>query len=451
MKNRPIWQQLLIIFTCFSILIGGILSLVIPMTLNSFFTNEIYRTIEDWQNYQTRDGLQQWEIDESDQQSFRSVKEFVIHKESNQTYRLNKKDSFSIPNPIETLNSIIHQAISQEEESKRYEKEIDGKKMFYVIKNSVIINGQEFYLVSFLWETYREELVSTLLQRLYLVLGVVLLGAVVLSIFFSKWFVKPLVQIQRHVQKLAKKKWNEPLELDRTDEIGVLASSIEVMRQQLKKQDETQQTMLQHVSHDLKTPVMVIRSYAEALKDGIYPSGSLVGSAEVIEEEAAQLEKKIKNLLYLTKLDYLASQKRKKEKINIKLLVEQVIIRLHHKREEVNIDSSIEDVTIIGDHEQWKIFFENMIDNALKYAKTKISIDIYKTIEGEVIATFKNDGDPISEEVAQSIFKPFVKGENGNFGLGLAIMKRIADLHNVKLTIENSQNGVVFSVEWEKR
>ncbi|MCG6197942.1 sensor histidine kinase, partial [Anoxybacillus sp. LAT_38] len=76
-----------------------------------------------------------------------------------------------------------------------------------------------------------------------------------------------------------------------SDEIGRLARSIERMRERLVRQDEAQQAFLQDVSHELKTPVMVIRSYAQSILDGIYPRGDLQGSVQVIDSEAERLEK----------------------------------------------------------------------------------------------------------------------------------------------------------------
>lgn len=64
------------------------------------------------------------------------------------------------------------------------------------------------------------------------------------------------------------------------------------MRKRLVSKDEAQQTLLQNISHDLKTPVMVIQSYAQSIQDGIYPKGDLSQTVKVIEDESKNLEKK---------------------------------------------------------------------------------------------------------------------------------------------------------------
>lgn len=80
--------------------------------------------------------------------------------------------------------------------------------------------------------------------------------------------------------------------MDRKDEIGKLGHTIEEMRQKLVQKDETERTLLQNISHDLKTPVMVIRGYTQSIKDGIFPKGDLENTVDVIECEALKLEKK---------------------------------------------------------------------------------------------------------------------------------------------------------------
>src|SRR5699024_5659995 len=125
------------------------------------------------------------------------------------------------------------------------------------------------------------------------------------AILLSKYLSKPLVNLEEKVNKLANYEWDDPIKMDRKDEIGRLGNSIEQLRNQLIYQNEMQQSFLQKISHELKTPVMVIRSFAQAIRDGIYPKDNLDSSVKVIDEEAERLESRIKNLLFLTKLDYL--------------------------------------------------------------------------------------------------------------------------------------------------
>lgn len=76
-----------------------------------------------------------------------------------------------------------------------------------------------------------------------------------------------------------------------------------MMQRELKRADEEEKMFLQSISHDLKTPIMVIMSHAAAIIDGVYVE-SVEKSAEIIKDEALNLEKKVKQMLYLNTLDY---------------------------------------------------------------------------------------------------------------------------------------------------
>lgn len=439
-KNRPIKKQLLIIFISFILFIGITFVLIIPSTLNSFFTNEMFKSIEESQGLISSESEITELSSEPKRQTLRSVQHLFIQWDG-AIYQGSKLSS-------KALHILYNQAIDQEEVSKRYVLDVNGQEMLYVISKREF-NGIPIYQVSYLWDAYRKEVVHTLLKRIYFILFIILIVGIVLSFFLSNWFVKPLITINEHVRHLSKRKWERTVHINRKDEIGTLAASIESMRRQLKTQDEAQQNMLQHISHDLKTPVMVIRSYADCLKEGVYPTGTLEGTADIIEQEAVKLEKKIKGLLYLTKLDYLRTKGPVKEEVPLHFVVEQVVHRLKSNRRDVRVSMELDEVMIVGDKEQWITFFENLLDNFFKYAKSNIVLTL-KDTESEVIGTFMNDGDPIDEDIIDNLFMPYVKGEKGHFGLGLAIMKRIASLHQASITAQNLPRGVQFTVVWKK-
>lgn len=102
---------------------------------------------------------------------------------------------------------------------------------------------------------------------------------------------KPLKQLEAYTKKIANKEWDNDLEIKSQDEIGRLAIAMNEMKQALKQADEEERKFLQSISHDLKTPVMVIMSYAQAIMDGMYVD-STENTALIIKNEAMRLEKK---------------------------------------------------------------------------------------------------------------------------------------------------------------
>jgi two-component system sensor histidine kinase CssS len=258
--------------------------------------------------------------------------------------------------------------------------------------------------------------------------------------------------MEEHVRRIANREWYEPLECDRNDEIGLLGKSIERMRERLVYQNEAQQSFLQYISHELKTPVMVIRSYAQAIADGVFPRGGLEGSINVIDEEASHLEKRIKDLLYLTKLDYIFTLEPRFETINIDELIDNIVELLRWQRPELEWNLDTKELTIIGDIEQWKIALENILDNQIRYAQSKICIKVSEDIDEQnsILIKIGNDGPPIEAGLFDKLFVKYEHGYKGQFGLGLAIVGQIAAHHNAKVWAANETAGVYFYIQIPK-
>ncbi|WP_027410749.1 sensor histidine kinase [Anoxybacteroides tepidamans] len=439
MKNKPLAIQIWLVFAGITIMFSICIAIFIFVTLRSFFMEETYRIIENAQINRFTDNLLEDNPIERDQnrQSNRSVNHIVFLPEAGVV------GNSKLPKKI--LKQLYKQTLSQEEASKRYTRQIQGKRIYYVIRKGAVF-GREVALVSYMWDSYLNELVRTLFRRLIFAIIIALLIISFPAAWLAKYLTRPLRQMDEHVKRIAEKDWHEPLIQNRKDEIGGLARSIEKMRKKLIQQDEAQKAMLQHISHELKTPVMVIRSYAESIEDGIFPKGSLEGSVSVIREEAVRLEKRVKDLLYLTKLDYYATQHPKSEIFYIAPMLEEIIERMRLHRPDVSIITELEnDVVVIGDAEQWKIAFENLLDNQMRYARMNIHVKAEK-IQNGVCVQFWNDGPPIDEHLLPHLFQKFKTGERGKFGLGLAIAERIARIHGAKIKAVNELQGVSFYV-----
>ena len=327
----------------------------------------------------------------------------------------------------------------------------ENRKLMYVIRrvNSESLNG---YLVSSLRGKYRDDLVTEAFWRIMGVLLFVLIISWIASRYIARYLTKPLTRLQNLVEDIAKRKWENPVTLNREDEIGKLGQSIDWMRQELKEQNEKQQAFLQEVSHELKTPVMVIKSYVESIKDGIFPQGNLDNSLDVIEEEVSQLERRVRSLLNLTKLDYFSTQRLNRTQFNLKELIEKKVDRFEWQRSELDWDLNLESVTINGDKEKIIVAIENLLENQIRYADTRIEISLEEKIKDNDVYAYiciNNDGPQIKEKILDNIFKKFEKSDDGEFGLGLAIVKIIVNLHQGDIMVQNEEKGPVFEI-WLK-
>lgn len=88
-----------------------------------------------------------------------------------------------------------------------------------------------------------------------------------------------------------------------------------------------------------------------------------------------------------------------------------------------------------------------MLDNQLRYSKSNIAVTVQKKA-GHVVIQVWNDGPEIEPAMLETLFEKFQKGYKGEFGLGLAIARRIADLHGAKVSVANENEGVSFTLEF---
>lgn len=447
MKNYPLSIQIWIVIAIITLSISILLAFILPSALRSFFTKEIYATIRSAQDlvfnqfegniYRDYIGPNFFGTDDEILNNIRTVRHFIIYD--------NNKVILNTSITVDFLEKVKNQALAQKTISQEYSGKIGDENVFYIISKGKAL-GYDAFLVSYMGDSYREDLVQTLFRRLISVVVLVLLFNWLPAILLSRYLSKPLVDLEKRVEKLANNQWKEPIIVDRKDEIGKLGSSIEYLRKQLIRQDEAEQSFLQHVSHELKTPVMVIQSYAEAIKDGIYPKGDLELSIDVIKDESKRLEKKIRDLLYLNKLNYLSSHNIEKVKFSLDTLINQVIDRFNWHKPKINWKLDLEPTSIEGDIDQWRVVIENLLDNQIRYAEEEILVSL-KNIDNKIVLRFWNDGPQIEEDLANTLFHKFNKGYKGEFGLGLAIVHRILLGHGSKIYAVNEKKGVSFYIE----
>lgn len=448
MKNKPLSVQIWIVIAGITLGISLLFIAVVPWTLRGFFTRQMYDTIRESQDMflsggrlMQIDDLVKW--DQLNQQ-YRSVKHLVFMDNGQVLWGL---PSVTVQ---QNLNEILSQARNQNSIEEQYWRQIDSERMYYVIRKGELA-GQPAYLLSYMWESYQNDLVSTLFGRLLWVISALLLLSWIPSFWLARHLTRPLISMEQQVRRIAARDWNEPLVTDRQDEIGLLGQSIERMREHLIKQDKAQQTFLQHISHELKTPVMVIRSYAQAIADGIFPRGGLEGSVKVIDEEAERLQRRVKDLLYLTKLDQLSVCKPASDIINIEELVKHVVELMRWQRNDLEWDVQVEPLQLKGDYEQWKIALENILDNQIRYAANRITISsTRRTNSGSpgLVIRIANDGPPIEAKLMDRMFMEYEKGNKGQFGLGLAIVQQIAASHGACVRAANEDDGPAFYIEF---
>lgn len=287
-------------------------------------------------------------------------------------------------------------------------------------------------------DVFKDALVSSVINLTVMVVGFFF---IILMIWVAG-LIHPLNQIRNYIEKVKLGITPPELKINREDEIGELADALVAMRGELLKQEQTKEDMIHNISHDLKTPIATIKSYGESIKDGIYPYDTLEKSVDVIIENADRLEKKVHSLLYLNRVEYLISQDSEGAKTSMKDVIEMVILNIKVIKPDIEIITELSDeVFFDGLEEPWRVTVENIMENALRYAKSKIEIHL----QNQELTIF-NDGPCIDEERLRVLFKPYEKGQGGKFGLGLSIVAKVVQANRYEVSGENTSDGVIFRI-----
>ncbi len=219
----------------------------------------------------------------------------------------------------------------------------------------------------------------------------------------------------------------------RRDELDELAHSINAMAEALERSKGLEQQFLLSVSHDLRTPLTSIRGYAEALADGAAPDPQR--AANVILAESRRLERLVKDLLDLAKLD----ARRFRLDIAPLDLVELATDSVDGFRREVEshglrivLDAPDGPVAALGDGDRLQQVVANLVENALKFASTTITVVVAADADGPRLEVL-DDGPGIPPEDRPHVFERLyvaaatVQRKEAGSGLGLAIVRELVD------------------------
>ncbi|EJQ23180.1 MULTISPECIES: sensor histidine kinase [Bacillus] len=307
---------------------------------------------------------------------------------------------------------------------------------------------------------------------------IVFLVIILLSFYYSKIIVKPLIKINRVTKKMANFDFSEKLPVTADDEIGGLSGSINTLSVNLKDRidrlnvantklqqdiererqlEKTRKEFISGVSHELKTPLSVIRSFAEGIKDGVSKDTSYY--TDVILEETENMNRLIVEMLELAKLES-GTYKLDMTTFSIGELTQQVYTKLLFSMEEkhlqVNIDAD-PSILVKANRSRIEQVVVNLLSNAIRYTPEgeKIQVSIIEA-EDTVKVEIENTGNPIPEESLEKIWDRFYRLDasrsrhTGGTGLGLSIVKNILDLHHAEYGVYNTTNSVVFYFNLQK-
>lgn len=281
------------------------------------------------------------------------------------------------------------------------------------------------------------------------VLFVVLIVSLITRFITNTTFSKPLLYIGQAARKVAQGDFTVRVRSQRKDnkkdELEVLIDDFNKMVEELATIETLKSDFIANVSHEIKTPLAIIQSYAYALRKEELPQQEKQAYIETIIEASQKLSQLVTNVLRLNKLE--SQEIIQTEAYSLDEQIRCCILALEDKFDEKNIELEVDldEVIIQTDESLMEIVWNNLLNNAIKFTESNGIIKIVlKKYSKKIEVSISDTGCGMSKETCHHIFDRFYQGDTshsaeGN-GLGLSLVKRVIDLIDGKIEVE-SEHG----------
>ena len=462
-------------FLAFSISILGILGILLVAVIKPYYQNDRIKTIDSISNTMEelllKDKVSQKDIDNSGRLVIGNNVCTIIYNETGheiyssdslgQLCMLDKEITISDDTFIVDKNP--QKMIDVLKNSSPYSINVNSS----IIDKEMILYGKQiktnlanYYLLINTPIEPVESYVNFIMNQYFYVAFFVVAIALVLAFFLARKISKPIVDMKKEANKLAEGNYDARFEVNSFSEINDLASTLDDATDKLSKINDLRKDLLANVSHDIKTPLTMIKAYAEMIKDisGDDPK-KRNEHLDVIIKEADYLNKLVTDMSELSKLQS-GNIELTKSNFDLRQCCLDVSELLSQLIKEKNIDLKVdlEDCVVYADEIKISQVIYNYLSNAIKHSDDNSVIEM-KMINNDdfVRLEVKDHGEGIKEEVIPYIWDRYYKVDK-NFnrtvnstGLGLAIAKAILEAHKAKYGVESRLGeGSMFYFELNK-
>ena len=283
-----------------------------------------------------------------------------------------------------------------------------------------------------------------------------LMIAFVIAWFLAERFSVPIAQLSQQAKMLANDSYTPLFETGFCSELDDLSKAMDETAEQLSQARSYQKELLANVSHDLRTPLTMIKGYAEMIRDVSWQDEEARNAdVAIIIREADRLTAVVNEILEYTRLQengaYALTE------TDLSGLVRRVIAQFEPlmNQQGITIEQEIEEpCTVRGDTELLERLVYNLVDNALRHTLKIIMVRLYQ--DTEIHLEVQDYGEGIDEAQLPYIFEKYYtsrqRGNQGVSGLGLAIVKQIAEIHGAQYgAISTKGQGSTFYIIWKKQ
>lgn len=325
----------------------------------------------------------------------------------------------------------------------------DGNDPRYLVQVNTLPQGKLTLLTS----VSRIKIIEqSLLKRLILVFAAGAAAMLLFSLFITRKLIDPLISLRQELGKVKNRKFAEVNLIRAGGEIGSVASAVYEMAGELHRFNRVQKQFFQNASHELKSPLMSIAGYAEGIRDGVFEGEGVRKGLDIILSESGRLRDLVSEMTLLAKLDS-EEDIYQAEDTDLEELLSEAVERVNpllaaRKLSLHPVVSGEYGGMVRADRDKLLQALLNVLSNAARYAEKRIDVEVH-TSRGRITLTVADDGPGIAQELLPSLFHRFVKGKNGESGLGLAIARAIVERCGGELSVRNRpEGGAVFTFEF---
>jgi two-component system sensor histidine kinase GlrK len=273
-------------------------------------------------------------------------------------------------------------------------------------------------------------------------------AALVLTALFAMLITRPINQVDQAIRRLGDEKFDMPARVTGPRDLEQLGERLNWLRTRLLELEQEKTKFLQHISHELKTPLTAIREGAELMNEGVV--GKLNNQQQeitgILRDNSIQLQKLIEDLLSFSIMRSRASTLVRKD-VELKELVEGVLD--NHKvallARQLELRATLQPVSLSGDEEKLRILVDNLVSNAIKYSPDGSPLWVLLSKRGsDALIEVADAGPGIPDAERDRIFEAFYQGEPAvkgpirGSGLGLSIAREYAQAHGGEIRVVTS-------------
>lgn len=324
------------------------------------------------------------------------------------------------------------------------------------VQDEVSVNGTRF--LTYLQEEGDVQIVTyspmpfsnPQFQQIYLILAggfiLALLVAIGVTFWMSRRLTQPLVELKQATASIMGGRHDIRLPNVTNDEIGELTVTVGRMNEALQEKEALQKSFISGVTHDVRTPLAIVRNEAEMLELGVVETSDISMTGKSITEEVDRIDRLVNQMLEYSKLSS-GTIPLEMESLQLDELIRRLTSRMTEwfRQKDVTLDLQLEPVTIQADRLAMERVLSNFLRNAYEASPSGGRVIIRLTPNRLEVT---DEGKGIDPTIQHSIWDMYVKGDRSNgHGLGLAITKLLLEAQRLSYGVD-SKKGATFWIEW---